>query len=71
MNRAPIEHIYQAAARAPGRHTRRPTPSDFGYALAMQSLGHGVSWFDDHPDIPRFTLQLPHIDFDQSRLWSR
>lgn len=31
----------------------------FGHDLAMQSLGHGVSWFDDHK---RFPLSLPLID---------
>lgn len=33
---------------------------DFGHYLAMQSLGHGVSWFDDHA---QFDLKLPHIEF--------
>jgi len=33
---------------------------DFGHCLAMQSLGSGVSWFDDHAE---FSLELPHIEF--------
>lgn len=32
----------------------------FGHYLAMQSLGHGVGWFDDHE---KFELKLPHIEF--------
>lgn len=23
---------------------------DFGWCLAMQAMGHGVSWYDDHPE---------------------
>jgi len=34
--------------------------SDFGHYLAMQSLGHGVSWWDDHE---KFPMELPHIEF--------
>ena len=34
---------------------------DFGHYLAMQSLGHGVSWFDDHAEFP---LDLPLIEVD-------
>lgn len=33
--------------------------NDFGHYLAMQSLGHGVSWFDDHE---KFPLHLPLIE---------
>jgi len=29
----------------------------FGHYLAMQSVGHGVSWFDDHA---KFDLAFPH-----------
>ena len=33
---------------------------DFGHCLAMQALGHGVSWFDDHEE---FLLTVPHVEF--------
>lgn len=33
---------------------------EFGHYLAMQALGHGVSWFDDHA---RFDLTVPHSEF--------
>ena len=33
---------------------------EFGHYLAMQGLGHGVSWFDDHA---RFPLVVPHTEF--------
>lgn len=32
----------------------------FGHYLVMGSLGHGVSWFDDHK---KFELTLPDIEF--------
>jgi len=31
----------------------------FGHCLAMQAMGHGVSWFDDHA---KFPLKFPRID---------
>lgn len=34
--------------------------SDFGHYLAMQGLGHGVSWFDDHG---RFEIEIPLVEF--------
>lgn len=44
------------------RSGRRGTTyaEEFGHCLAMQSLGHGVSWFDDHE---RFPLRLPLVEF--------
>jgi hypothetical protein len=33
---------------------------DFGHYLAMMSLGHGVSWFDNHA---RFDLKVPLTEF--------
>jgi hypothetical protein len=35
---------------------------EFGHYLAMQAMGHGVSWFDDHGD---FDLEVPHIECSQ------
>ena len=32
---------------------------DFGRDLAMQAMGTGVSWFDDHK---RFEMKIPHIE---------
>lgn len=34
--------------------------SDFGHYLAMQGLGQGVSWFDDHG---RFEIEVPLVEF--------
>jgi hypothetical protein len=49
LNAASITELYDRAAEAPGRHLRQPEPEDFGHYLAMQAMGHGVAWQDDHP----------------------
>ncbi|HYG24487.1 MAG TPA: hypothetical protein VEH04_17040 [Verrucomicrobiae bacterium] len=73
-NRTSLACILAAACRADGvsfeklledvelPDTARPRYtylSQFGHYLAMQSLGHGVSWFDDHEE---FDLKLPYIE---------
>lgn len=32
---------------------------DFGHCLAMQAMGHGVSWFDDHS---KFNMSIPYVE---------
>ena len=32
---------------------------EFGRDLAMQAMGHGVSWFDDHA---KFEIEIPHLE---------
>ena len=34
----------------------------FGHYLAMEAMGHGVSWFDDHE---KFEIEIPHIECSQ------
>ena len=34
-------------------------PEHFGRDLAMQAMGTGVSWFDDHK---KFPIKIPHIE---------
>ena len=60
------------AARAdnyphPEKYLEPEYVEDFGHCLAMQSLGHGVSWFDDHASFP---LKVPQVEFylDESEL---
>lgn len=46
------------------------SPYDFGFLMAMQALGEGVSWFDDHP---KFDVEFPRFQtyFDGDELiWS-
>jgi hypothetical protein len=59
----PLPVLYLLAAHAPGRHTREPTPEDFGHDLAMEGMGHGVSWEDDHPKIPGPAFKIPYVEF--------
>lgn len=35
---------------------------EFGHYLAMQAMGHGVSWFDDHEE---FEIEIPHVECSQ------
>jgi len=62
MNGQKIDKIYAHAAAMP--HTsswhKRATAADFGHYTAMQALGHGVSWGDDHPD---HGFLIPSADF--------
>lgn len=58
-----IVRALQAAkvdALAHGGHLRAVTKDDFGYALAMEALGTGVAWTDDHPS---HGLTVPHTDY--------
>lgn len=35
-------------------------PESFGHYLAMEALGHGVAWSDDHED---HGLKLPYVEY--------
>lgn len=60
-----LSAIYTIAASEPGRHTRQATLRDFGFTIAMEALGHGVSWQDDHPSfrVNGKVFDPPHIEF--------
>lgn len=63
LNGMCIEAIGYQAAKADGLDGSTCTDEywdTFGHYLAMQSLGHGVSWFDDHEEFP---LELPYIEY--------
>lgn len=61
-----LKSLWKLAVTVPGKHYREPTLDDFGYSLAMQSLGHGVGWEDNHPSFP---LVIPpaelHVSDDE------
>lgn len=46
----PLEHGWEIEAE----------PADFGHYLAMEWLGHGVAWSDDHPN---HDLKIGHGEF--------
>lgn len=57
-----MEKLYQMAVEANEKKNRKSEePHRFGSDLALMSLGHGVSWFDDNA---RFPLRIPYITFD-------
>lgn len=45
-----ILELYLKAASLPGKHLAKPTPKEFGACMALEALGHGAGWGDDHPD---------------------
>ena len=53
-NGASLDVLYERAAAAnnnaiaEGSNFNEASPKDFGYTLAMEAMGHGVSWTDDH-----------------------
>lgn len=63
-----VTDILAAAARADGAELAEEYAESFGHYLAMMSLGHGVSWFDDHA---RFELAQVHAEafFDGKHLY--
>jgi hypothetical protein len=65
LNNTTMAKLYDRAVAAPERHLSEPTARLFGHYLAMESLGHGVSWFDDHPEFP---LKLPHVEYYDGHL---
>lgn len=58
-NQKAFDVMYEEASDMEG-HRVEPTPEDFGHYTAMQALGHGVSWRDDHPD---HGFKVPHVDY--------
>lgn len=57
--------LYYRAVEADAKVAKAPFVPDeayaesFGHNLAMQALGHGVGWFDDHA---KFPIRIPRFD---------
>jgi hypothetical protein len=49
VNGTTLETIFQTCRDEPGDHHREPDEDEFGYCMAMQAMGHGVGWDDNHP----------------------
>jgi hypothetical protein len=60
-NRLRIGTLYFIAVNTKGRHSKEPTAKDFGHYLAMEAIGHGVAWTDDHPDP---NIKIPHWGYN-------
>jgi len=55
-----LSELLDDAAKADGVQPTLRYADSFGHYLAMQAMGHGVSWFDNHKTFP---LKLPHFEF--------
>jgi len=51
--------VYSLVLRAEAADGVAPDPEEFGRDLAMQYMGTGVSWFDDHA---KFEIKIPHAE---------
>jgi hypothetical protein len=61
-------NVYSLASMASAADGGEIDAAEFGSDLAMQWMGHGVSWLDDHRSFP---LRVPHaevswLSFDES-----
>ena len=54
--------VYSLSLRAEHADGKAPDAEEFGHYLAMQAMGHGVSWFDDHA---KFPIKVPHVECSQ------
>ena len=64
---APLDVLYERAAAETeleieqnGARHQRPIPDRFGHYLAMEAMGHGTTWMDDHAD--HGLGRLPHLE---------
>lgn len=61
LNTKSVDQMYKHAAElSPEDHLKDPIPEDFGHYTAMQALGHGVSWGDDHPE---HGFKVPYTEY--------
>lgn len=58
LNKASIHMLGDRAAKADG--VEDIDVEGFGYYMAMEAMGHGVSWFDDHK---KFKIKMPHMEY--------
>ncbi len=54
-----IESLWAHTAKAAGLDATDEEAREFGHYVAMQAMGHGVSWADDHPDLD---FKVPHME---------
>ncbi len=58
LNKASIYMIGERAAEADG--VPEIDSQELGHYLAMEAMGHGVSWSDDHKDFP---IKVPYLEY--------
>lgn len=63
INKTSVYQLAALAGKADGLSEDESIDvEDFGRDLAMQAMGTGVSWFDDHK---RFEIKIPNIECNQ------
>lgn len=59
LNNKSMADLYLQAIETDGIQDTDKNRDDFGHYMVMESLGHGVSWEDDHETFPRI---MPHYE---------
>lgn len=80
LNNCYVQDLWDAAqVKVEGNpHRKTPTLDDLGYCLAMEAMGSGVAWTDDHPPLrprhrdlvlpPEFEFETPFESCNISHL---
>lgn len=61
---ASMNDLYARALNVAGKHEGDASPHSFGHYMAMEAMGHGVSWTDDHPE---FKVNIPRFEYYPGR----
>lgn len=61
---ASMNDLYARALNVAGKRRGDTSPHSFGHYMAMEAMGHGVSWTDDHPE---FKVNIPYFEYYPGR----
>lgn len=61
---ASMSDLYARALNVAGKHEGDTSPHSFGHYMAMEAMGHGVSWTDNHPE---FKVNIPFFEYYPGR----
>jgi len=61
---ASMNDLYARALNVAGKHEGDTSPHSFGHYMAMEAMGHGVSWTDSHP---KFKVNIPYFEYYPGR----
>lgn len=61
---ASMNDLYARALNVAGKRRGDTSPHSFGHYMAMEAMGHGVSWTDDHPE---FKVNIPRFEYYPGR----
>lgn len=63
LNGVSLETIFETCRDEPGEHEREPDEDEFGYCMAMQAMGYGAGWDDNHPSMFHARGLTGHSDY--------